>query len=160
MLGLHVAAGATGLLTGPLWLAVRLLGRRGGALAWAYQLAVAAVAGSGAVLAVTAPGLAWLLPVAVLTAGLAVAGALVRRQGRAHWPTLQPHLLGGSYIALVTGALVVSTGNPVWWVLPALVGQVPIAVAKRRLHAAVPVASLEGSTRATPVSRGRARAAP
>jgi hypothetical protein len=24
----------------------------------------------------------------------------------------------------------------VWWVLPALVGQVPIAVAKRRLHSA------------------------
>jgi hypothetical protein len=36
----------------------------------------------------------------------------------------------------VTGLLVASTGNPVWWVLPPLVGQVPIAVAKRRLHGA------------------------
>ena len=131
---LHVASGAVGLLTGPLWLAARSLGRRGDGLAWTYQVAVAAVAGSGAVLAVAAPGLAWLLPVAVLTAGLAVAGALARRQDRPHWRTLQPHLLGGSYIALVTGALVASTGDPVWWVLPALVGQVPIAAAKRRLH--------------------------
>jgi hypothetical protein len=134
VLWLHVAAGSVGLLTGPLWLAARSLGRRGDGLAWTYQVAVAAVVGSGAVLAVVAPGLVWLLPVAVLTAVLAVAGALVRRQDRPHWPTLQPHLLGGSYIALVTAALVVSTGDPVWWVLPALVGQVPIAAAKRRLH--------------------------
>ncbi|MDP9430941.1 MAG: hypothetical protein M3Q47_19710 [Actinomycetota bacterium] len=131
---LHVATGTAALLTGPLWLVVRLLGRLGDALAWAYQLAVAPVAGSGAILAVTAPGLAWLLPVAALTGGLAQAGALVHRRGHPHWRTLQPHLLGGSYIALVTGVLVASTGNPVWWVLPALVGQVPIAAAKRRLH--------------------------
>ena len=134
LLWLHVAAGAVGLLTGPLWLAARSLGRRGDGLALTYQVAVTAVAGSGAVLSVTAPGLAWLLPVAVLTAGLAVAGALARRQDWPHWPTLQPHLLGGSYIALVTGALIASTGDPVWWVLPALVGQGPIAAAKRRLH--------------------------
>jgi hypothetical protein len=74
--------------------------------------------------------------VAVATEALAVAGVLARWQDWPGWRTLQPHLLGGSYIALVTGLLVASTGNPVWWVLPALVGQVPIAVAKRRLHAA------------------------
>ncbi len=151
VLWLHVTAGVTGLLTGPLWLAVRLGGRRGDDLAWAYLLAVVAVAVSGAVLAVVTPGLAWLLPVAVLTGGLAVAGALVRRQAWPHWRTLQPHLLGGSYTALVTGALVASTGNPVWWVLPALVGQVPIAAAKRRLHRAAgidPVAHLRRSTSA------------
>jgi CHASE2 domain-containing sensor protein len=118
LLWLHVATGTTGLLTGPLWVAVRLRGRRGDGLAWAYLLAVAAVAVSGGVLAVTTPGLAWLLPVAVLTGGLAVAGALARRRAWPHWRTLQPHLLGGSYLALVTGALVASTGDPVWWVLP------------------------------------------
>lgn len=134
VLWLHVSAGTAGLLTGLLWLVVRLRGRRADGLAWAYLLAVAAVAGSGAVLAVMAPGLGWLLPVAVLTGGLAVAGALARRQDWPHWQTLQPHLLGGSYVALVTGALVVSTGDPVWWVLPAVVGQLPIAAAKRRLH--------------------------
>lgn len=151
LLWLHVAAGTIGLLTGPGWLAARLRGRRGGGLAWTYQLAVAAVASSGAVLAVTTPGLAWLLPVAVLTGALAGAGALVRRQARGHWPTLRPHLLGGSYIALVTGALIASTGNPVWWVLPALVGQVPIAAAKRRLHreaVGAPAHQLQRSTSA------------
>ena len=151
VLWLHVTAGAAGLLTGPLWLAVRLGGRRGDGLAWAYLLAVAAVAVSGGVLAVVTPGLVWLLPVAVLTGGLAVAGALARRRAWPHWRTLQPHLLGGSYLALVTGALIASTGDPVWWVLPALVGQVPIAAAKRRLHreaAVTPVAHLRRSTSA------------
>ncbi len=38
-------------------------------------------------------------------------------------------------IALVTALLVAETGNPLFWFLPAVVGQVPIAMAKRRLHA-------------------------
>jgi hypothetical protein len=138
LLLLHVTAGTAGLLLGPVWLVARLARARARARgpAGAYQAAVAGVAGSGAVLALSAPGLGWLLPVAVATQALAVAGALARRQDWSRWRTLQPHLLGGSYIALVTGLLVASTGNPVWWVLPALVGQVPIAVAKRRLHSA------------------------
>ena len=59
LLWLHVATGSAGLLTGPLWLAVRLGGRRAGSLAWAHLLAVAAVAVSGAVLAVVTPGPPW-----------------------------------------------------------------------------------------------------
>ena len=51
VLWLHVTAGAVGLLTGPLWLAARLRGRRGDGLAWAYQVAVSVVAASGGVLA-------------------------------------------------------------------------------------------------------------
>lgn len=153
LLLLHVTAGTAGLLLGPVWLVARLAGARARGPAGAYQAAVAGVAASGAVLAVSAPGLGWLLPVAVATEALAVAGALARRQAWPHWRTLQPHLLGGSYIALVTGLLVASTGNPVWWVLPALVGQAPIAVAKRRLHGAgagvpAPVAQVRRSTSA------------
>ncbi len=151
LLLLHVTAGTAGLLLGPVWLVARLAGARARGPAGAYQAAVAGVAASGAVLAVSAPGPGWLLPVAVATEALAVAGALARRQAWPHWRTLQPHLLGGSYIALVTGLLVASTGNPVWWVLPALVGQAPIAVAKRRLHGAAvvaPVAQVRRSTSA------------
>ena len=136
LLLLHVTAGTAALLLGPVWLVARLAGARARGPAGAYQAAVAGVAVSGAVLALSAPGLAWLLPVAVATEALAVAGALARRRGWRHWRTLQPHLLGGSYVALVTGLLVAATGNPVWWVLPALAGQLPIAVAKRRLHGA------------------------
>ncbi|RBY90344.1 hypothetical protein DQ244_12915 [Blastococcus sp. TBT05-19] len=135
VLGVHVLAGSAGLLLGPAWLLARLSGAHGRSLAVGYQAAVAVAAVTGAVLALAAPGLAWLLPVAVLTEGLAVAGALARRRGWPAWRTLQPHLLGGSYLALVTALLVAETGNPVFWVLPAVVGQVPIALAKRRLHA-------------------------
>ena len=63
-----------------------------------------------------------------------MAGALARRRDWAGWRSWQPHLLGGSYIALVTGVLIAETGQPLFWLLPALVGQWPIAVAKRRLH--------------------------
>jgi hypothetical protein len=136
VLVLHVLAGTAGLLVGPVWLVLRLRGRSGRGAAWAYQLSVAAVVISSAYLAVSAPGLWWLLPFGVVTETLAVAGALARRRSWPGWRTWQPHLLGGSYIALVTGVLVAGTGNPVFWLVPAVVGQVPIAVSKRRLHAA------------------------
>ncbi|WP_346618615.1 hypothetical protein [Blastococcus montanus] len=138
LLDVHVVAGTVGLLLGPVWLVARRAGRGGRWPAVGYQAAVALVAATGGILAATSPGLLWLLPVAVMTEILAVAGALARRRGWRHWATLQPHLLGGSYIALVTALLVAETGNPVFWVLPAVVGQLPIAVAKRRLQVAGP----------------------
>ena len=142
VLAVHVVTGTAGLLLGPLWLLARLAGRRARPAAWGYQAMVAVVSSTGAVLAVLAPGLAWLMVFAVLTQALAVAGALARRRGWSHWPALQPHLLGGSYIALVTAFLVAEIGNPVFWLLPAVVGQVPIAVAKRRLKEAAVAAAV------------------
>ncbi len=136
ILAFHVVAGTAGLLLGPAWLVSRLWGRGGAVPAVAYHLAVGAVVVSSAHLALTAPGLAWLLPFGVITEGLLVAGTLARRRRWTGWRTWQPHLLGGSYIALTTGALVAGTGNPVFWLVPAVVGQLPIAIAKRRLHAA------------------------
>jgi hypothetical protein len=136
LLSVHVLAGTTGLVLGPAWFLVRRHGARAYSAAVAYQSSVAVVSATGAVLAVTTPGLAGLLPLAVLTQTLAVTGALARRRRWRRWQTLQPHLLGGSYIALVTALLVAETGNPLFWVLPAVVGQAPIAMAKRRLHAA------------------------
>jgi hypothetical protein len=139
LLSTHVVLGTTALLLGPVWLVLRRRGWTAEGVAAAYQATVAAVAVSGAWLAVTAPGLQWLLPVAVLTATLAVTGALARRRNWSGWRTWQPHLLGGSYIALVTALLVAETGIPVFWVLPALVGQWPIAVAKHRLARSAPL---------------------
>jgi hypothetical protein len=135
-LSLHVVLGTGGLLLGPAWLAARYRGRSARGLAVAYQAVVAGVAASAGFLAVTDPQLVWLLPFAVATEALAVTGALARRRGWPGWRSWQPHLLGGSYIALVTGVLIAGTGNPVFWLLPAAVGQLPIALAKRRLHAA------------------------
>jgi hypothetical protein len=131
---LHVALGTSGLLLGPAWLAARSRGWRAHGLAVAYQAVVLGITVSAGVLAVTDPQLSWLLPVAAATEVLAVTGALARRRAWPGWQSWQPHLLGGSYVALVTGVLIAETGNPVWWVLPAVVGQLPIAVAKRRLH--------------------------
>jgi hypothetical protein len=141
LLTIHVLAGTAGLLLGPGWLWARRAGRRGAPAAVAYHAAVAVVSTTGGYLALTAPGLGWLLPVAVATQASAVAGALARRRAWRHWRTLQPHLLGGSYIALVTALLVAETGYAVFWVLPAVAGQVPIALAKRRLHAVVGTAT-------------------
>jgi hypothetical protein len=135
VLALHVLLGSAGLLLGPAWAAARLRGHAATGLAVAYQVVVAGVAVSAGVLALTDPQLAWLLPVAVATEVLAVTGALARQRSWPGWRSWQPHLLGGSYIALVTGVLIAETGNPVWWLLPALVGQLPIAATKRRLHA-------------------------
>jgi len=136
----HVLAGSAGLILGPAWLLARGTASPRRSAALGYHVAVVVAAVTGASLAVTTPGLAWLVPVAVLTQALAVAGSLARRRRWRNWETLQPHLLGGSYIALVTALLVAETGNPLFWVLPAVIGQVPIAVAKRRLHGLAPAA--------------------
>jgi hypothetical protein len=144
VLHLHVAVGTAALLLGPGWLLARRRGRRAPGWASAYQGAVGGVVLSAAFLAVADPQLRWLLPVAVGTEVLAVTGALARRRSWAGWRTWQPHLLGGSYIALVTGLLIAETGNPVFWLLPALTGQLPIAVAKRRLHA-LPSAAVQAA---------------
>ena len=135
VLALHVLLGSAGLLLGPAWAAARLRGRVVTGLAVAYQVVVAGVAVSAGVLALTDPQLGWLLPVAVATEALAVTGALARRRGWRGWRSWQPHLLGGSYIALVTGVLIAGTKNPIFWLLPAIVAQWPIAITKRRLSA-------------------------
>jgi hypothetical protein len=135
VLHLHVVLGTGGLLLGPAWLLARRRGWPARRLAVAYQVVVGGVVLSAGTLAVSGPQLRWLLLVAAATEALAVTGALARRRQWAGWRSWQPHLLGGSYIALVTGVLIAETGNPVYWVLPALIGQLPIALAKRRLHA-------------------------
>lgn len=144
VLVVHVVLGSAGLLLGPAWLLARRRGRPAHGVALGYQAVGAGVALSSGVLAVTDPKLVWLLPFAVATEVLAATGALARRRGWPGWRSWQPHLLGGSYIALVTGVLIAGTGNPVFWLLPALVGQLPIALAKRRLH------RVDGSTALVP----------
>jgi hypothetical protein len=134
LLTAHITAGTVGLLLGPLYVAVR---RGRPTCGPAYQIAVAAVAVTGAALAVTAwDRLWWLLPVAVATEVSAVVGVRIWRRRRPGWTTWVPHVLGGSYVALVTGVMVAATKNPVFWLLPALVAQGPIAVAKHHLKTA------------------------
>ena len=106
MLAIHVVLGTSGLLLGP---AVLLLphGRLRRAAAIGYQYAVAGVAVSALLLAVTAfSRLWWLVPVAAATESAALLGLLAWRRRRPGWPTACAHLLGGSYVALVTGFLI------------------------------------------------------
>lgn len=129
----HVLFGTAGLLLGPAVLLTRGHLRR--AATRGYLLAVTGVAASGAVLAATALArLWWLLPIAAGTQASVLFGLLAWRRGRPGWCTACAHLFGGSYVALVTGVLIARTGNPIFWVLPALLAQWPIAVAKRRLE--------------------------
>lgn len=134
VLSVHVAAGTAGLLLGPLAVAVltRPASRRLAGVS--YQVAVSIVAFSAVGLALLDwSRLWWLVPVAVATQAAAAAGLWVK--GRvAHWPGWHVHLLGGSYVALLTGLLVVSWGNPLAWMLPAVLAQPPLAVAKARVR--------------------------
>jgi hypothetical protein len=133
---LHVASGAVALALGPLALLLAARRRRGAAqLRDAYHWTVLVVCATATVVSVLAwARLWWLVPIAVLSYGLALAGHLGNRR---HWPLwMRAHAWGGSYIALVTALLVVSVpdGSPVLetvaWILPAAVG-VPLIV---RVH--------------------------
>ena len=129
----HVVVGALALLAGPTVLLVPAWLRAAAFLA--YSALVTAVTLTAVGLVAVSPGLWWLLPVAAATQGSLLLGARARRRRWRHWPAWQAHLLGGSYVALVTGLAVGSTGAVVAWVLPALLAQAPIAVTKRRLNA-------------------------
>lgn len=142
VLAVHIAAGVSGLVTGPLAPLTRGAARRGSALA--YVGAVTTVAITACVLVTTAfDQFWWLLPVAVGTQAAVIGGWLAWRTRPPGWPAWCAHLLGGSYVALVTGTMLAVTGQPVFWVLPAVIAQWPIAVAKRRLaHGAEPSVTL------------------
>ena len=117
----HVTAGATALLLGPV---AFLIGRGPHHLiALAYQVAVAAVALSAVVLAAfDFTELWWLIVLAVGTEGLALGGLYIEPGSARAGRVVRAHLLGGSYIALITALLVVSWESPLAWVLPSAIG--------------------------------------
>lgn len=131
VLVLHIAFGVVGLVLGPLALAASRAPARA---ADGYKVAVAGVAATAVVLAVTAwDEYWWLIGVAAATEGALLFGLRAWQRRGPGWTTACAHLLGGSYVALVTGALIAFTGVVVFWLLPAVLAQWPIAVAKRRL---------------------------
>ena len=124
-LSVHIAAGTTGLILGPL--AFRAAKRRGPhtRLGETYHWVMAAVC-------VTAAGLAivdwhriwWFLPIAAFSYANALYGYVAVKRRRRGW--LRHHVRGmcGSYIALVTALLVVNTRAQLLfvWFLPTIVG--------------------------------------
>lgn len=147
LLALHVAAGVVALVGGPLAYASavgrdedrvghgfrkerppngrrRRLQVRADALIGVYLAAVLVVATTALGLVALDPaGLWWLGPLALLTAGLALRGRAAGAGGDGAAARRRRGGWGGSYIALVTAALVVSfPGFGAFWVLPTLIG--------------------------------------
>ena len=126
LLALHVAAGALGLILGPVAIWASMHGQLEGDAHSAYHWSVLAVCltASGLV-ALDLAGLWWLLLLAVLSYALALLGFLAPRRRWRGWVGAYARGQGGSYIALVTASLVVSvegTAAVAAWVLPTLVG--------------------------------------
>lgn len=143
LLALHIAAGTAALAVGA-WVIRRSRHRPMlDASAVLYHWAVAGVAlTSAGLVALDWPELWWLLPVAVLSYGLAAAGYLAPRRRFTGWRFAYAHGQGGSYIALVTALLVVALtvdgpldGLPaaLVWALPTLIGTTLIRAWHRRL---------------------------
>ena len=129
-LAVHIAAGATGLVLGPL--AMRPPKRRGSHTrrGEAYHWVMLAVCVSAAGLAVLAwQRIWWFLPIAAFSYANALYGYVAAKRRRPGWLPRHVGGMGGSYIALVTALLVVNLGQelPVVWLVPTLVGSPIIA---------------------------------
>ena len=125
LLALHVAAGTSGIVLGPLvlWRLIRRSSRQGRRLEAAYLMAVAVVCVSAIGLVLNnVTAFWWLGPIAALTGGAAYGAHRLRRLAGRAARTRRTRLLGGTYVALVTALLVVSVGGWLSWVLPSVVG--------------------------------------
>ncbi|MEA2390045.1 MAG: hypothetical protein QOK31_154 [Solirubrobacteraceae bacterium] len=129
-LAIHIAAGTTGLILGPL--AMRAPKRRGPhtRLGETYHWVMLAVCVSAAALALLDwQRIWWFLPIATFSYANALVGYLAAKRRRPGW--LGRHIggMGGSYIALTTALLVVNLGQrlALAWFLPTLIGSPVIA---------------------------------
>ncbi len=125
LLSVHIAAGTTGLVLGPLAMAMQK--RRGPhtRLGEAYHWVVLAVCLSAAALAIVDWGrIWWFLPIAAFSYANALVGYVAAKRRRPGWLRWHVRGMGGSYIALTTALLVVNVGQqvPAAWVLPTIVG--------------------------------------
>jgi hypothetical protein len=140
----HIASGIVALALGPLaLLTARRHQRSFPRLRDTYYWTVLVVCTTATVVSVLAwARLWWLVPIAALSYGLALAGYLGNRHD---WPLwVRAHGWGGSYIALVTALLVVSARGvsgaleAVAWIVPAAIGIPLIVRAYQSAHAGHP----------------------
>lgn len=137
ILALHIAAGAAGLILGPIAMGARkrpgLHTRAGECYHWVMLLVCLS---AGLLAALDWRRLWWFSPIAVGSYAFALLGYLAAKRRWSGW--LRAHITGqgGSYIAMVTALLVVNwkavTGTPgiasPWaWALPTVVGSPVIA---------------------------------
>jgi hypothetical protein len=144
ILVLHIAAGAAGLVLGPIAMQAAKRPGRHTRAGEAYHWVMLLVCLSAATLAVLDwPRLRWFLLVAAGSYAFALVGYVAAKR---RWPGwLSAHIAGqgGSYIAMVTALLVVNwnalTGtrgfaSPWPWILPTLVGSPLIAWVSRQVR--------------------------
>jgi uncharacterized membrane protein len=129
-LAVHIAAGASGLILGPLAFAAAK--RRGPhtRLGEAYHWVMATVCVSAAGLAIVDwSRIWWFLPIAAFSYANALVGYVAAKRRRPGWLRWHIRGMGGSYIALVTALLVVNVGAglSLAWFLPTIVGSPVIA---------------------------------
>jgi uncharacterized membrane protein len=127
-LALHVAAGSTGLVLGPL--AMGASKRRGAhtRIGETYHWVMLTVCVSAAGLAILAfAQLWWFLLIAAFSYANALVGYVAVKRRPRGWLPWHVRGMAGSYIALVTALLVVNFGRqaPIVWILPTILG-VPI----------------------------------
>ena len=129
VLAVHIAAGASGLILGPI---AMFAGKRPGLHTEAgelYHWVVLTVAVSAIVLsALDWAEIWWFTPIALFSYAFALRGYLAAKRRRPGW--LAGHITGqgGSYIALVTALLVVNLGDAlIVWFIPTIVGSPVIA---------------------------------
>jgi uncharacterized membrane protein len=130
VLAMHIAAGTTGLILGPL--AMLATKRRGPhtRLGETYHWVMLAVCLSATALAILDwHRIWWFLPIAAFSYANALLGYLAAKRRRPGWLRRHVRGMGGSYIALVTALLVVNTRAqlPIAWFIPTIIGS-PIIV--------------------------------
>lgn len=120
---IHIAAGVTGVLLGPVVLYSAAAGRVT-RFAGAYHASVLLVCVSAVVLSVLDfANLWWFLLVAAGSYAFALRALIAARRGRAGWLPRYLRGQGGAYIALWTAIVVVSVNDlPVVWLIPTAVG--------------------------------------
>lgn len=119
----HIAAGAGGLVTGPIAIRNAARGAIGGRAGDVYHWLVALVCLSAVALAVIEWSRLWFfVPIAAASYGFALRAYLAsKRPGNGCQAQLRGY--GGAYIALVSAVFVVSfAGQPVLWFVPAAIG--------------------------------------
>lgn len=131
---LHVAAGALGLLAGPLALVAAERAGRHPAAGWVYQACCLVLCTTALLLVALDPALWGFAVIAVLTEGAAAGAVLVRRRRRPGWVPRHVRLALGSYVSFVTAFVVQSAGG-LWWVVPTVVGSTLVGVVTARVAA-------------------------
>ena len=133
VLALHVAAGAAGLVAGPVAALARKTTGLHTAAGWTYQACVALLSATTVVLVALDPALWPFLLIAVPTQVAAAAAVVVRRRRRRGWLVLHVQCALGSYVSFVTAFAVNTVGGPLSWLLPTVLGSVVVASTTARV---------------------------